>query len=252
MKNDSRTTRIRPWAVAVWLLVWQAAAMAVGKELLLVSPLRTVTRLWELAGDPAFRSAVGYTLLRIAGGFLGAAALGVLLAVPAGKRRWARDALAPLMLTVKTVPVASFIVVILIWFTSKQLSVIIAGLMVLPIIYTNTLEGILARDGQLAEAARVFGLKPARRGLYIDLPQVMPFFRSGCRVALGLCWKAGIAAELIGQPRGSIGWSLNQARLFLDTRDVFAWTLAVIILSLICEKLVLGLLAALEKRLLTV
>ena len=247
MKN--RKPSVRVWAAAVWLLVWQAAAMLVGKELLLVSPVRTVTRLWELGGSPAFWNSVFYTLLRIAGGFFAAAALGVLLAVPAARKRWVRDLLAPLMITVKTVPVASFIVVILIWFTSKQLSVIIAGLMVLPIVYTNTLEGLNNRDPQLAEAARVFGVRPMRRGLFIDLPQVLPFFRSGCRVALGLCWKAGVAAELIGQPTGSVGWALNQSRTWLETRDVFAWTLAIVILSVVCEWLVLGGLGLLARRL---
>lgn len=248
-KSRASSFSVKPWAVAVWLVVWQAAAMLVGKELLLVSPWRTVTRLWELGGDPVFWGAVGYTLLRIAGGFLAATALAVVLAALAGRFRRVRELLSPLMITVKTVPVASVIVVILIWFTSKKLSVIISGLMVLPIIYTNTLEGLLSRDPLMAETARVFGMKPLRRAAYIDLPQVLPFFRSGCRVALGLCWKAGVAAELIGQPSGSIGWALNQSRLYLETRDVFAWTLAIILLSVLCEKLALLGLSALAERL---
>ena len=249
MRGQTNPNRMRLWAVAFWLLIWEAAARLVGKELLLVSPVRTVTRLWELGGEAAFWNSVAYTLSRIAEGFALGTAAGVLLAVPAGRWRGVRDLLAPLMLTVKTVPVASFIVVVLIWFTSKQLSVTIGFLMVFPIIYTNTLEGILARDPLLAEAARVHRVGALRRGVFIDLPQVLPFFRSGCRIALGLCWKAGVAAEVIGQPRGSIGAALQQAKVYFETRDVFAWTLAVILLSLLFEKLVLALLSLLEKQL---
>ena len=249
MADANKKTRMRLWAVAFWLVVWEAAARLVGKEILLVSPVRTVTRLWELAGEPVFWNSVVYTLVRIAGGFALGTAAGVLLAVPAGRWRAVRDLLAPLMLTVKTIPVASFIVVVLIWFSSRQLSVTIGFLMVLPIIYTSTLEGILARDPLLAEAAGVHRVSPARRALWIDLPQVLPFFRSGCRIALGLCWKAGVAAEVIGQPKGSVGAALQQAKVYFETRDVFAWTLAVILLSLLFEKLVLGLLSFGEKQL---
>ena len=249
MADANKKTRMRLWAVAFWLIVWQAAAQLVGKEILLVSPVRTVTRLWELAGEPVFWNSVVYTLVRIAEGFTLGTAAGVLLAVPAGRWRAVRDLLAPLMLTVKTIPVASFIVVVLIWFSSKQLSVTIGFLMVLPIIYTNTLEGILARDPLLAEAAKVHRVGAFRKGLWIDLPQVLPFFRSGCRIALGLCWKAGVAAEVIGQPKGSVGAALQQAKVYFETRDVFAWTLAVILLSLLFEKLVLGLLSFGEKQL---
>ena len=243
-----RRTDLRLWAVLLWLAVWQAAAMLVHSELLLVSPVRTVTRLWELAGEPGFWGAVGFTLARIAAGFLAGTLLGVLLAVPAGRRRAVRQFLAPLMLTVKTVPVASVIVVLLIWFTSRQLSLVIGFLMVLPIVYTNTLEGILARDGQMAELARVFRVPPLRRAAHIDLPQVLPHFRAGCRLALGMCWKAGVAAELIGQPRGSVGGELYLSKAYLEHRNVFAWTLAVVLLSVLFEKLVLAALAALQKR----
>ncbi len=239
---------IKWWAVLIWLLIWQAAAMLVNSELLLVSPVRTVTRLWELAGEGPFWGAVGYSFLRIALGFLIGTLLGVLLAILAGRFPPVRQLLAPLMLTVRSVPVASFIVVILIWFGARQLSVVIDLLMVLPIIYTNTLTGILSRDGQIGEVARVFRVSPVRRGLYMDLPQVLPHFRSGCRLALGLCWKAGIAAELISQPKGSIGAELQMSRLYLETRDVFAWTLAIILLSMAAERVVLAGLKLLERR----
>ena len=99
------------------------------------------------------------------------------------------------------------------------------------------------------EMAQVFRLSPARRVRYLYLPQVMPYFRSGCTVALGLCWKAGIAAEVIGIPKGSIGEHLQQAKVYLDIPDLFAWTLVIVLASLAFEKLVLAALNAAARRL---
>jgi NitT/TauT family transport system permease protein len=154
--------------------------------------------------------------------------------------------LSPLMLTIKSVPVVSFIILALIWFSSKNLSVLISFMMVLPIIYTNTLMGINSLDKGLQEMAGVFEIPLSRQIRYIALPQIMPFFYSGCEVGLGLCWKSGIAAEVIGIPKGSIGERLQQAKVYLDTPDLFAWTVVIVLLSFIFERLILTLLKRLQ------
>ncbi|MBQ7485955.1 MAG: ABC transporter permease subunit [Clostridia bacterium] len=240
---------LKPWAVLIWLAVWQLASMAIGKEILLVSPLRTVTKLAELSAHPAFWLAVLYTLSRIALGFFLGAVLGILLAILSVRFEPVRSLLAPVMLAIKTVPVASFIIVALIWFSSKKLSILISFLMVLPIIYTNVQSGILAVDRQLIEMARVFHVPLIRRIFFVHMPQVLPYFRAGCSLALGLCWKSGVAAEVIGMPVGSIGERLQQAKVYLDTPDLFAWTLAIILVSLLFERVILLLIACLERRL---
>ncbi|MDE6364806.1 MAG: ABC transporter permease subunit, partial [Lachnospiraceae bacterium] len=137
----------------------------------------------------------------------------------------------------------------LIWFSSRNLSILISFLMVLPIIYTNVLGGIRNVDRQLLEMAQVFRISRLRVVRYIYLPQIMPFFYSACRISLGLSWKAGAAAEVIGMPRGSIGERLQQAKIYLDTPDLFAWTIVVVALSLGCEKLVLTLIIKCAARL---
>ena len=241
--------KLKPWSVALWLLIWQLAAMAVGKEILLVSPVRTLVRLGEILLLRSFWTSVLYTLSRIALGFLLASLAGILLAILAAGFRRVREFLAPFMLTIRTIPVASFIIVALIWFSSRKLSVLISFLMVLPIIYTNVLDGILHTDPELLEMASVFRIPLLRRILYVYLPEVMPFFRAGCTLALGLCWKSGVAAEVIGTPPGSIGEKLQRAKVYLETPDLFAWTLVIILVSLAFEKTVLFLIGRLEKRL---
>lgn len=249
MKAKDNKRRIRLWAAFVWILVWQAASALIGSDILLVSPIKVLARLWQMAGEAAFWRAIAFTLARIACGFFLAWLLGCLLAALSARSHWVEELLAPLMLAIRSVPVASFIILALIWFSSRNLAIFISFLMVLPIIYTNVLDGIQAVDDKLLEMARIFRVSLLRRLRYIYLAQIMPFMLAGCRVGLGLCWKAGVAAEVIGMPRGSIGERLQQAKVYLDTPDMFAWTLVIVLVSLAFEKLVLALLQAAAKRL---
>lgn len=124
--------------------------------------------------------------------------------------------------------------------------------MVLPIVYTNLLDGIRSVDKKMLEMADVFGMTFPRRMKYIWLPAVKPFLISGCRISLGLAWKSGVAAELIGIPDGSVGEALYYSKLFLDTADLFAWTVVIVLLSVVFEKLFLFLLKKLLKGVETV
>ena len=135
---------------------------------------------------------------------------------------------------------ASFIILVLIWVPSRNLSVVISFLMVFPVMYTNLLKGIESTDRNLLEMAQVFRISLPRRIRYIYVSQVLPFFRAGCSVALGLCWKAGIAAEVIGIPEQSIGEMLYNAKIYLNTPDLFAWTVVIVMISLLFEKLFLA------------
>lgn len=219
------------------LIVWQLAAVLVGNKLLLVSPTDVLARLFALVGEEGFFGVVGFTFARIALGFFSGLVLGVLLALLAGRFRFVEILLWPYMVTVKTVPVASFVVIALIWISERELSVLISFLMVLPIIYTNILEGIRSVDIKMLEMADVFKMTWGRRVRYIWLPSIKPFAVSGCRIAIGLAWKSGVAAELIGNPDGSVGGALYQSKLFIETADVFAWTVVIVCVSVVFEKL---------------
>lgn len=242
LPGNPKKRKIRLWAVAFWLLVWQAASVAIGQEILLVSPVSVVWRLLSLAREAVFWRSILFSLRRIALGFLLATFSGVLLAAFSFRFQRIRELLAPLMLTIKATPVASFVILVLIWIPSRNLSVFISFLMVLPILYDNVLTGILSMDTKLLEMAQVFRVPFRRKLRYIYITQVFPFFRAGCTIALGLCWKSGIAAEVIGMPKGSIGERLYQAKIYLDTPDLFAWTLVIILISLLFEKTFLFLL----------
>ena len=229
-------------AVAAALAVWQAAAMLLGHDLLLGSPVKVILRLGTIWREPGFLPAIGFTFWRIVAGFFSGFLAGTLLAVLAGRFHIVEVLLWPYMVTIKSVPVASFIIVCLIFFSSSTLSIFISFLMVLPLIYQNVLQGIKSADRQMLEMAKVFRVPWHRKLFYIDLPSLKPFLLSACSVALGLSWKAGVAAEVIGVPDGSIGEMLYQSKIYLDTDDLFAWTVIIILASFLFEKLFLWLL----------
>ncbi|MBQ3230152.1 MAG: ABC transporter permease subunit [Clostridia bacterium] len=224
-------------AVLSALLVWQLASYVVGSKLLLVSPFDVVVRLVGLVGEEGFFATLGFSFSRIALGFFSGLLCGTLLALLAGRFKLAEILLWPYVITVKSVPVASIVVIALVWMSAKNISALISFLMVLPIVYTNILEGIRSVDRKMLEMADVFGMRFSKRLRLIWLPAIKPFAVSGCRVALGLAWKSGVAAELIGYPKGSIGESLYYSKLYLYTADLFAWTVVIIILSVTFEKL---------------
>ena len=173
-----------------------------------------------------------------------ALAVGIIFAVAAGRFRIVEILLQPYIIAIKSTPVASFIVLFLIWISSKSLSVFISFLMVLPIVYTNVLQGIKSTDGKLLEMADLFRVKWWRRLHYIYVPQLRPYLISACSLSIGMSWKAGVAAELIGIPEGSIGEKLYEAKIYLSSSDLFAWTVAIIVISILFEKLFIYLLKA--------
>jgi len=240
------TGKLPAWAKALSillaLLVWQLAAWMVQSHLLLVSPWTALVQLATLSGQGSFWLAVSHSLGRILLGFALALVTGIVLAVVSARWHLVDTLLWPYMAAIKATPVASFIILCLIWLDSRSLSVFISFLMVLPIIYTSVLQGIRATDIQLLEMATVFKVSRWRRLVYIYLPQLRPFLVASCTVATGLAWKAGIAAEVIGIPAGTIGERLYQAKVYLDTGDLFAWTIVVVGLSIVVDKaIVLGL-----------
>ena len=228
-------------AAMFWLAVWQAAAMAIGQEVFLVSPIQAAGTLMELLPQADFWQRVGFSAGHILLGFALGVVVSVLLAAAAERWAWVDTLLAPVIQLVKATPVASFIILALVWLNSRSLSLFISALMVFPPVYLNVLEGICRTDRRLLEMARVFRVPLGRRLRGIYLPQVMPYFRTAVSLGLGLCWKAGAAAEIIGLPAGSMGERLYTAKVYFQTADLFAWTVTIVAVSVAFERLFLAL-----------
>ena len=235
-------------AILFWLVIWQIAAMKLNSNIILVSPLDTVKRLGGLVAVGDFWKSILFSAGRVLIGFALGLCAGTVLALVSAKVKLIRILFSPLISAMKSIPVASFTILALIWIGSKNLSVLVSFLICVPIVCANMLEGMDRLDPKLSEMADVLRIPPRRKFIGVYLSQLLPFFRSASRLAIGLCWKSGVAAEVIGIPNGSIGEKLYKSKVYLETADLFALTITVILLSWLCEKLFIMLVDLLQKR----
>lgn len=221
---------------AVWLLLWQIAALCMGNEILFAGPVKTLKHLCGLVVTKAFWQTCLFSLLRILAGFLLALIFGCLLGAASLKWSLFESLISPLLLFCKAVPVASFAVMLLIWWGTGWLSLAICFLVTLPLVYVNFLEGIRSVDGKLLQMAQAFRI--SRRGKFFSIyrPALAPFMEGCFKTALGMGIKAGVAAEVIGISDWSIGGEIYLSKIYLDTAGVFSWTIVVIVLSFGLEK----------------
>ena len=234
-------------AALFWLAVWQIAALSLPK-LLFAGPAQTVQSLLFMLRKADFWLSILFSVSKIAGGFILAFALGCLLAVLAHRIALARMLLEPAVQVMKSVPVACFVVVALIWVRSVWISVLTAFFVVFPAVYINLQQGLQNTDEKMLEMAQVFRLTAGKRLRAVWLPAVLPYLLSACRVSVGMALKAGVAGEIIGLPRWSIGEQLYLSKLYLNTADLFAWSLTILALSLVLEKLLVRAASSLEKK----
>lgn len=249
MSENRFSTKIaKLLAIIFWLSLWQFAHTYVGEVILLPSPLNVIKKLYTMLFESQFWSAVMGSLARITIGFISACIVGIIISILAYRFKLIKILIEPLMMIIKAIPVVSFVILALVWINSKNISVFISFLMVVPIIYTNVLKGLETMDKELLEMAAIFKVSNIKKALYIYIPSVMPFFVSGISIGIGFCWKSGIAAEVIGLPSNSIGENLYNAKIFLDTTSLFAWTAAMIIISIIYEKVIIKLIESVSHR----
>ena len=234
------------WIVLFWLILWEAADRIIDNRIILSGPVHIVQALVRHMTETDFWVICAASFLRITAGFLLSFLAGFFLAVFSHRFRLLQDFISPIMMTLKVVPMISFVIMLLIWVGNQALTVYLSFLIVLPLIYTSTLSGLNAVDQNLLEISREYGFSRWYRFLYVYRPAFMPFVLSSCKVSLGMSWKSGIMAEVIGTPRPSIGREMYAAKTYLQTADLFAWTIVVIILSLLFEKAFLWLMKKLN------
>ena len=235
-------------ATAFWVFVWWFAASRYGKPLLFPSPKEVFPTLLEMLKTPEFYDITANSLKNIFIGFLTAIGLGTLLAILTSYIPLLRDLVSPFMTVVKATPVASFVVLVWILIGAEKIPALITSLIVLPIVWTNLDVGFQNVDNQLREMTRVYRFSCLRTLRTLVIPSVAPYWISACRTSLGLAWKAGVAAEIIAMPPETIGKMIGEAKTYILTEEVFAWTLTIILLSILIEFVFSALLNKLLKK----
>ncbi|MEE1279806.1 MAG: ABC transporter permease subunit [Oscillospiraceae bacterium] len=223
-------------AAVFWIAVWQIIYLVVGSSVIVASPLETFLRVLQLAATTNFwlciLNSIGHILL----GFLLAVLVSVPLAALTARFELLYRLFSPLLKLVRATPVASFIVLALFWLSREGVPSFIAFLMVVPLVFTNLSEGFRNIDRNLLEMAQVYKFSILKKIRLIYLSSLMPYFVSACSVGLGFAWKSGIAAEVISLPENTLGLEIYNAKVYIETVDLFALTAVIIILSIFIEK----------------
>lgn len=237
-------------APAFWLGVWQFCAFLVdrhvsgrGNELLLPYPLSVWRALASLAGTGEFWAAVLASLGRIAAGLACGVLLGAALAALTRASSWADRLLSPAIRAVRAAPVASFILLVLLWTGRNRVPAVISALMVMPVVWDSLSRGIQAVDGKLLELAKVCRFSRWKTIWLIVLPSLRPHILSALTTAAGLAWKAGVAAEVLCLPEPSLGQRIYYTKYYLDIPELFAWTAVTVALSMVLERVLRACLA---------
>ena len=226
-------TRCAP--VAFWLVVWQVASMLDSSGILLCGPLDALLALCRLSSTQTFWGSIWFSTLRIVAGVLLGYVIAGVLAAASWHMSTVRILLQPALLAIKSTPVACIVVILLIWIGAANVSVITVLLLVVPAIYFALCAGLDNMDAGQRDLFEIFGARGRKRFFALIWPAVLPYLQAASSTVLGMSWKAGIAAELIGVPAGSLGERIYQAKLLLETPDLFAWTFCVICLSWLFE-----------------
>ncbi len=223
--------------LAFWLGVWQLAAMVVGFPLLLPTPVAVGRTLLGLIVTADFWRSVLLSLLRVFGGLLLGCVLGSIFALLTWRFAWADLLFSPVIRIIRATPVVSFILLLYLWVVRSSIPGVISSMMVLPVIWDGLRTGLDEVDPKLLEMAQVYQYGRWKTVRLIWLPSLRPYISSGLSNSLGLAWKSGVAAEVICPPRHAIGTELSRAKTGLLTPELYAWTVVIIVLSLLLEKL---------------
>ncbi len=222
---------------AIWLALWAVPSYIVGDELILPTPPDVFMRLGELVMMPSFWVSMLKSLARVMGGVVSATVLAVAGAALGARFKFVRTLLYPFNEVVKATPIVSFIFLAYIIFGKSigLLPVFITMLIVFPVIYAALLDALMNVDRELLEVSEVFGCSRGEKLRYLWIPMALNSFVTAFATALGLGWKSGIAAEaLVNTPAlKGIGSDIAQAKTYIETVDQFAYTLAIIAVSIV-------------------
>jgi NitT/TauT family transport system permease protein len=224
-------------SILTFFIVWSLAAALVGKEIILPSPAVALTQLYHLLTSGGFWVHLSATLSRGLIGFVLSFLVGLLIGLLSGLRPGFKTFFHLWLTIIRSTPSMAFILLALIWFDSEAVTLFVTFLVVFPLITQNVTEGLSQVDPQLKELARLYRVHFATVLCRMYLPAILPYLATAAAAGLGLTWKVMIAAEVLAYPRLGIGARMDTARTYLQTPEVFAWTIVVIAISLFFDRI---------------
>ncbi len=221
--------------ILFWLLLWEVAAKIVDKPVILPTIGQTLRALFAMAQHGEFYHHVALSLLRVFWGVGASIIIGIVLGIFSGLYDFVYRFFNPIMSVIKATPVVSFIILALVWMKTDNIPVFVCFLMCVPIIWTNVVQGVRDTDKRLLQMCHVYQISKFRMIREVYLPSVRGYIFSSIAASIGIGWKSTVAAEVIARPEISIGGGMYETKIYLETDNLFALTLVVIVLSFIIE-----------------
>jgi len=225
-------------SVITLLLFWKLLSLIYQSEFILPSPESTILATIKLFTTKDFIFVIGATILRGIAGFVFSFILGILLGIFAGINSSFNAFLKPILVTIRSTPVISLILLALIWFQVDLVPIFIAFLTMFPVICTNVIDGIRNVDRVLVEMSRIYKIKQTKIIKEVYLPAITPFIISGASSAMGFGWRAIIIGEVLSQPQFGIGTLMHTAQTYLLVNELIAWTIIAVIISYLFEVII--------------
>jgi len=240
VESKSRKTLYSIGGALLLLLLWQLLSTLGNSGFSLPPPHRVLSTLFRMFSRGESWLIVASSTSRIVLSILAATFAAILFAWCASRLRGFRFVMIPLVQVMKAVPIVSFILIAMFFMGETVLTLFISGLVVFPMIYNHLLSAFIHVDKKLLEMARVFAFRKREILRYIIIPQSREEFLAASSVAIGMAWKAGVAAEVLAFSKGTIGRHMYDAKLYLDMEKLLAWTLVLVAASFLVEKLIVG------------
>ena len=230
---------------AVTVGIWWIFSLSV-PHYILPGPQRVWEALQRIAGNGDLWSNLAITLWRVSVGFVFATVVGLPFGIMLGANKRAGEFFEPVIPVLNTVSSAIWAIFAIIWFgISNATTIFVVFMTAMPLIITNVWQGTRTVNAEFIELARVLRMPDWKVMTKIYLPTILPYFFSGARLAFGFGWRVSLVAETIGSSSG-VGYRLRQAADLIQTDQVFAWTLTLVIMMATIE---MGLLKPLENHL---
>jgi NitT/TauT family transport system permease protein len=225
-------------SVICMLAIWKILSMHLKSDFVLPSPEKTLVTTITLFGDSKFLATVGITISRGLFGFIISGLLGIGTGIITGINPYVNSFLSPILVTIRSTPVISIILLALIWFNPGSVPVFIGMLTMFPLICTNVSDGIRSIDKELIVMATFYKVNRKRIIREVYIPAILPFIVSGASSALGIGWRAIIIGEVLSQPEYGIGTMMQNAQIFLKVDALIAWTIVAVLISFGFEKII--------------
>lgn len=229
-----RPASARALSVAVFFLIWWAAALLADSRVL-PGPVAVLTFLARETASGELPYHLGMTLARVAVSFVLAMTIGTALGLAMGRSRLTNAVVEPWVILLLNAPALILIVLAYIWMGLSEAAAILAvALNKIPNVAVTIREGARAFDPAYMELARVYRFPRGQVLRDVMLPQLQPYIAASARSGLALIWKIVLVVELLGRSNG-VGFQIHLYFQMFDVRAILAYTIAFVSIMLAIE-----------------